>query len=117
MSSSAVYAEFKRVDNAKVSRERDGRRGRELSVLLAAVLPVAAALVAYTGFHLQTVQTGYEIERSRKQVAELQEQQRKLEIRLAADTSPARSEAFARRGDLAPARPGQTLYVTREPVR
>jgi hypothetical protein len=117
VNSSASYAEFKRVDNTRVARERDGRRGRELAVLLAAVLPVAAALVAYTGFHLQTVQTGYEIERSRKQVAELQEEQRKLRMRLAADTSPARSEAFAKRENLSPARPGQTFYLAPEPAR
>jgi len=70
---SAIYAEFKRVDNAQVRRERDGRRGRELASLLAAGLPVAMALLAYTGLHLETVRIGYKIERQRAEFEPLAE--------------------------------------------
>lgn len=110
---SAIYAEFKRVENARVSRERDGRRGKELLALLAAVLPVAVALLAYTGLHLQTVQVGYEIDRDRRTVAKLQEERQKLLLRLAADTNPEHTAEFARGANLVPAKPGQIFYVSK----
>jgi hypothetical protein len=113
--SGTAYAQFKRVDNGRVARERDGRRGRELVTLLAAVVPVALALVAYTGLHLQTVQKGYEIEQSRRTVAQLQEERRKLLLRLASDTSPERSMKFASRRGFVPSRAGQIYYVSPEP--
>lgn len=107
----ALYAEFKRVDNARVSRERDGRRGRELVSFLAAGLPIAFALLAYTGFHLQTVQVGYQIERSRQEAARLQEERQRLMLRLAAATTPEKTAQFARRMNLAASRAGQLYYV------
>ena len=110
---SSVYAEFKRVENSRVARERDGRRGKELLALLAAVLPVAVALLAYTGLHLQTVQVGYEIDRGRRTVARLQEERQKLILRLAADTNPERAAEFARKASLGAARPGQVYFVSR----
>ncbi len=110
---SSVYAEFKRVENARVSRERDGRRGKELTALLAAVLPVAVALLAYTGLHLQTMQVGYEIDRDRRTVERLREQRQKLLLRIASDTNPERTAEFARGASLEAARPGQVYYVSR----
>lgn len=114
---SALYAEFKRVDNSRVARERDRRRGRELLALTAAVLPIAIALLAYTGIHLQTVQVGYEIDRNRHTVARLREERQKLLSKIAAAASPEKTAAFARREKLVPARPGQTLFVTAEKAR
>jgi nitroreductase len=108
---SAIYAEFKRVDNAQVRRERDGRRGRELASLLAAGLPVAMALLAYTGLHLETVRIGYKIERQRAEFARLEDERQKLELALAAATTPEKTAAAARRLELSPPRPGQVLYV------
>ena len=113
----ATYAEFKRVENSRVARERDGRRGKELAALLAAVLPVAVALLAYTGLHLQTVQVGYQIDRDRRTVAALQEERQKLLLRLASDTNPERAAEFARGTRLGPAQPGQTYFVSREASR
>jgi hypothetical protein len=110
---SSIYAEFKRVENSRVARERDGRRGKELFALLAAVLPVAIALLAYTGLHLQTVQVGYEIDRDRRTVAKLLEERQKLLLRIASDTNPERAAQFARGANLLPAKPGQTYYVSK----
>ena len=108
---SALYAEFKRVDNAQVRRERDGRRGRELGVFLAVGLPIAMALLAYTGVHLETVRLGYSIERSRREVARLEEEHRKLELALAAARTPEKTAAAARRLGLVPPGAGQVFFV------
>jgi cell division protein FtsB len=108
---SALYAEFKRVENGRVARERDGRRGRELFSFLAAGLPVAFALLAYTGLHLQTVQVGYQIEKSRQRLAQLQEARQRLAARLAAATTPEKTAELARRLSLSAPRSGQVYYL------
>jgi hypothetical protein len=114
---SASYAQFKRVENTRVSRERDGRRGRELASLIGAVLPIALALLAYTGLHLQTVQTGYAVDRDRRAVTRLLEERQKLLVRLAAATSPARTSKFAASAGFVPPRTGQTYSFSKEPRR
>jgi hypothetical protein len=114
---SASYAQFKRVENTRVSRERDGRRGKELVSLLAAVLPIALALLAYTGLHLQTVQTGYAVDRDRRAVTRLLEERQKLLVRLAAATSPARTAKFAAGTGFVPQRAGQIYSFSAEPRR
>jgi hypothetical protein len=110
-----AYVQFKRVDNARVARERDGRRGKELAALVAAILPVAFALLAYTGFHLQTVQAGYAIDRDRRTVARLLEERQKLLIRLSAATAPARTARFAASAGFVPPRSGQIYAFAAEP--
>lgn len=114
---SASYAQFKRVENTRVARERDGRRGKELVSLLAAVLPIALALLAYTGLHLQTVQTGYAVDRDRRAVIRLLEERQKLLVRLAAATSPARTAKFASGAGFVPPRAGQIYSFSPEPRR
>jgi hypothetical protein len=105
--SSVSYAQFKRVENTRVARERDRRRGRELAALAAAILPVAFALLAYTRFHLQTVQAGYSIDRDRRTVARLLEDRQKLLSRLAAATAPSRTARYAAGAGFVPPRTGQ----------
>jgi len=112
---SAGYAQFKRVENTRVARERDGRRGKELAALVAAVLPIAFALLAYTRFHIQTVQAGYAIDRDRRAVARLLEDRQKLLARLASATSPARTARYAARFGFVPPRTGQIYAFTAEP--
>lgn len=108
---SATYVEFKRVENSRLSRERDRRRGRELVAIIAATVPVAAALLLYTSIHLQTVRVGYEIGRSRHMLEQLREQHQKLSVQVEAATSPEKTAACASSRSLAPASPGQVILV------
>jgi hypothetical protein len=108
---SATYFEFKRVENSRLSRERDHRRGRELLAIVAATVPVAAALLLYTSLHLQTVRVGYEIGRSRRILDELRVEQQKLVVRIEAATSPEKTVACAAAKSLKPAAPGQVILV------
>ena len=112
--STVSYAQFKRVENTRVARERDRRRGRELAALAAAILPVALALLAYTRFHLQTVQAGYSIDRDRKAVSRLLEDRQKLLSRLAAATAPSRTARYAAGAGFVPPRTGQ-IYAFAAP--
>ena len=108
---SATYVEFKRVENSRLSRERDRRRGRELLAIIAATVPVAAALLLYTSLHLQTVRVGYEIGRSRRVLDELREERQKLTVQIEAATSPEKTAACAAARSLQPAVPGQVILV------
>jgi cell division protein FtsL len=108
---STVYAQTKRVENLHLTRERDRRRGRELATLLLAGLPIACALLAYAALHIETVRVGYIREARQKQVAVLNEENRRLRAELAQASSPERVADVARRKGLRPPHPGQVQVV------
>jgi cell division protein FtsL len=104
-------AQAKRVENLRVTRERDRQRGRELATLLAATLPVAFALLAYAALHIETVRVGYQREARVKAAIALQEENRRLRAELARASSPERVSALAAKKGLGPPRPGQVQFV------
>ena len=81
--SSLAYSQSKRVENVRVTRERDRQRGRELATLLAATVPVACALLVYAALHIETVRVGYQREARVKAATALQEENRRLRAELA----------------------------------
>ena len=109
--STLAYAQSKRVENLRVTRERDRQRGRELATLAAAIVPVACALLVYAALHIETVRVGYAREARVRRVLELDEQNRKLRADLARASSPDRVSALAVRKKLHPPVPGQIQYV------
>ncbi len=109
--SSLHYIQSKRVENLHLTRERDRRRGRELATFLLAGVPVAAALLIYAALHIETVRVGYIREARVRAVAQLNEENRRLQADLLLASSPERVAAAAARKRLAPPRPGQIQYV------
>jgi cell division protein FtsL len=116
---STVYAQTKRVENLHLTRERDRRRGRELATFLLVGLPIAVALLAYAALHIETVRVGYMREARQKQVAALNEENRRLRADLGQASSPERVAAVAKRKGLRPPNPGQVQVVgeTRDGAR
>ena len=108
---STVYAQTKRVENLHLTRERDRRRGRELATFLLVGLPVACALLAYAALHIETVRVGYLREARQKQIAALNEENRRLRAELAGASSPERVAEVAKRKGLRPPHPGQVQVV------
>jgi cell division protein FtsL len=115
--STVAYAQTKRVQNAHLTRERDRRRGRELATLLLAGLPIACALLAYAGLHIETVRVGYAREERARKLEALEEQNRQLRAELARASSPERVQALAQRKKMHPPLPGQVQYVAPAPER
>lgn len=113
--SSAPYAQSKRVENRRLTRERDRRRGRELATFLFAGLPIACTLLVYAALHVETVRVGYAREARAKIALELDEENRRLRAELALASSPERVSTLTKRKNLRPPRPGQIQYV--EPPR
>ena len=109
--SSVAYSQSKKVENLRVTRERDRRRGRELATLAAATIPVACALLVYAALHIETVRVGYQREARVKVAAQLEEENRRLRAELARASSPERVSALAAQKGLRPPRPGQVQYV------
>ena len=109
--SSLSYAQSKRVENTRVTRERDRQRGRELATLAAAIVPVACALLVYAALHIETVRVGYQREARVKAAIALQEENRRLRAELARASSPERVSALAAKKGLSPPRPGQVQFV------
>ncbi len=108
-----AYVHTRPVDNAYLVRERDRRRWRELAVILAVVLPLAAVFLAYTWIHLEVIETGYRIGQLEHQLEELVERERRLRYQASTLQSPERLERIATE-ELGLVRPAidQVLFVT-----
>jgi cell division protein FtsB len=91
------YALRRPVANAYLVRERDRRRLRELGLVLLAVLPLAAALLAYTWIRLEIVRTGYRIDTMERQLENLMQVERRLRLDAAELSRPQLIEERARR--------------------
>jgi cell division protein FtsL len=110
-----AYARSKRIENLRVTRERDRQRGRELATLAAATVPIACALFVYAALHIETVRVGYQHEARVKTAIQLQEENRRLRAELARASSPERVSAVAAKRGLRPPRPGQVQFVEEPP--
>ncbi len=87
----SAYAVRRPVENAYLVRERDRRRLRELAVVLAAVLPLLLALLAYTWIHLEVLRTGYRIDAGEKRLRQLVQVERQLRLEASYLGSPERT--------------------------
>jgi cell division protein FtsL len=93
----SAYVVRRQVVNAYLVRERDRRRLRELLVVLAAVVPLVAGLVAYTWLQLETLRVGYRIEALERRAHKLEQVERQLRLEQAYLAEPRRVAERARR--------------------
>lgn len=85
------------VENAYLVRQRDRRLLRELMTVLAVVLVLGSALLAYTWVHIEIVRTGYRIDRLQQDLHGLEERERRLGLDVALRSQPAQIEDRAAR--------------------
>lgn len=81
--------------NSYLRRERDGRRRRELLLVILALVPLAAGLLGYTWVELQTLSAGYRINKLETELHQLQRQERHLRLEAGRQAHPARIERLA----------------------
>lgn len=91
----SVYAVNRPVKNAYLVRERDRRRLRELVLVVAALVPLLVALIAYTWIHLEGLRTGYRIAEDERRLRQLEQAERQLRLEAAYLASPERVAAHA----------------------
>ena len=108
----SAYAVRRPVVNAYLVRERDRRRLRDLLLVIAAVLPLGAGLLAYTWLQLETLRTGYRTEELSRRVHRLEQVERQLRLEAAHLAQPRRIAERARRElDLAEPAVEQVIFV------
>ena len=91
-----AYAYHRPVENTYIKRQRDRRLVRELSGVFAAVLLLGGGLFVYTWIHVETLRTGYRVDRLEKELHALLEKERYLRFEAARRTHPKRLEERAR---------------------
>ena len=77
------YVARRPVANAYLVRERDRRRLRELGLVLLVTLPLGLAALANVWVHRAAFSTGYRIDRLERQLQELRDRERYLEVEAA----------------------------------
>jgi hypothetical protein len=107
-----AYAVRQPVVNTFLVRERDRRRVRELGLVLVAVLPLAAALLAYTWIHLEVLRIGYRIDGLERDHHRLVTDERHRRLEASYLRRPERIEERATRElGLQPARVEQLVFL------
>ncbi len=91
----SVYAVRRPVKNAYLVRERDRRRVRELLLVLAGLLPLGLALIAYTWIHLESLRIAYRTAADERRLRQLEQSERELRLEAAYLGSPERLGARA----------------------
>ncbi|HVS16743.1 MAG TPA: cell division protein FtsL [Thermoanaerobaculia bacterium] len=91
-----AYAFHRPVTNDYLVRERERRRWRDLLRVVVLIVPLGVALFSYTWIHLETVETGYRIDRLERQLERTRERERLLRLEAARLSSPSRVEEQAR---------------------
>lgn len=89
------YALHPTVDNAFLVRERDRRRRRELVWILLAAVPLVIGLLTYSWVHQELIAAGYRMDQLERQLHDLEQMERRLELELARRGSPALVERRA----------------------
>jgi cell division protein FtsB len=103
------YALHPRVDNAFLVRERDRRRRRELVLILLAAVPLGLGLLGYSWIHQELLAAGYHINDLERELHELEQRERRLELDAAQLEGLERIDAEARRLGLVPPEPEQLV--------
>ncbi len=91
----SAYAFRRPVRNAYLVRERDRRLARELAVVLVVVVALGGGLLAYTWIHLESLRTGYRIDVLERELRDLSQIERQLQLEASYLASPQRIEERA----------------------
>lgn len=110
------YSVSKEIANPFLVRQRDPGRLRGLWRLVAIVLPFAAAVFAYTWVHEQGLEAGYRIEELERELDDVLQDERLLELEATRLTRPERLSAVAEQLGMAPPTLEQMIFLSSESV-
>jgi cell division protein FtsL len=91
----STYASSRPVRNTYLVRERDRRLARELALVLLVVVLLGGGMLGYTWIHLEALHTGYRIDLLERQLSELSQIERQLQLETSYLASPQRIEERA----------------------
>lgn len=108
------YSVSKEIANPFLVRQRDPGRLRGLWRLVAIVLPFAAAVFAYTWVHEQGLEAGYRIEELERELEDVLQEERLLDLEATRLTRPERLSAVAEQLGMAPPTLDQMIFLSSE---
>ena len=101
----------KAIDNSRLVKVEDPKRNREMTHFLTAMAVLFLLVFTYTWQHFKAIEYGYQIESSKRELANLTETNHELRLEHAALRDPERIDVIARRMGLVPPMPGQVMRL------
>ena len=101
----------KAIDNSRLVKVEDPRRNREMKQFGTALACLFILVFTYAWQHLRAIEYGYQIESAKRELNNLTEMNRALQLEDASLRDPERIDVMARRMGLVPPEPGQVMRM------
>lgn len=101
----------KAIDNSRLVKVEDPRRNREMKQFGTALAMLFLLVFTYAWQHFKAIEYGYQIESSKRELANITEMNRALRLEDASLRDPERIDLLARRMGLVPPEPGQVIRM------
>ena len=101
----------KSIDNSRLIKLEDPRRNREMKQFGIALAFLFLFVFTYAWQHFKAIEYGYQIESSKRELANLSEMNRALRLEDASLRDPERIDLLARHMGLVPPEPGQVIRM------
>src|ERR1700676_4102728 len=101
----------KAIDNSRLVKIKDPGRNREMKQFGTALACLFLLVFTYAWQHLRSIEYGYQIESSKRELNNLTEMNRALRLEDASLRDPERIDVMARRMGLVPPEPGQVIRM------
>ncbi len=101
----------KRIDNSRLVKVEDPQRNREMKQFGTALACLFLLVFTYAWQHFRAIEYGYQIESEKRELNNLTEMNRALQLEDASLRDPERIDLIARRMGLVPPQPGQVIRL------
>jgi hypothetical protein len=101
----------KAIDNSRLIKVEDPRRGREMRQFGTALACLFLLVFTYAWQHFKAIEYGYQIESAKRDLSALTEMNHALRLEDASLRDPERIDVLARRMGLVPPEPGQVIRM------
>jgi cell division protein FtsL len=101
----------KSIDNSRLVKVEDPGRSREMKQFSTALACLFLLVFTYAWQHFRAIEYGYQIESAKRQLSNLTEMNRALQLEDASLRDPERIDVIARRMGLVPPEPGQVIRM------
>src|ERR1700692_3373042 len=101
----------KAIDNSRLVKVEDPGRNREMKQFGTALACLFLLVFTYAWQHFRSIEYGYQIESSKRELNNLTEMNRALRLEDASLRAPERIDVMARRMGLVPPEPGQVIRM------
>ncbi len=106
----------KHIDNTRLVTADDPDRRREMRIFTTVVTVFCCLLLVYVWQHFSAIEVGYKVEAQKKQVEQLQEDNRQLRLQEAQLSDPGRIDRIAKQLGLDVPLPGQVVRPDGTPM-